>query len=390
MQFTKTFWKLYDAYEKHPRYIDSEGGTRSSKTYSALQLLILLAESDKTPTITSVVSETLPHLKRGAIRDFRTILGENFDDNAYNKTDGIYTFPNGSIIEFFSCDSSARVHGPGRDRLFINESQNVSYDVARQLFTRTRGLIILDYNPTHAFWAHEHIAPRPECIHVHSTYKDNPYLTPEQIYEIESNKLDANWWRVYGEGKVGNLDGLVYDFEQIDALPDREGLVEVLGMDFGFTNDPTTLIHVYADTKRKIAYIKEEIYKTRMLNSDIIEQMAFLDVKMRRVPIYADCAEPKSIAEIGNAGYNVHPCKKSGAASILEQIHFVRGWKLCVTKDSINTIKELRNYTWAKDKDGKSINTPIDKFNHALDALRYAIFTHFAVNAGTGKYVISF
>ena len=313
---------------------------------------------------------------------------KRWDDERWSKVDNIYTFDNGSILEFFSADSPAKVHGPARDYLFVNECQNVPYEVARQLFVRTRGMIVLDYNPTHSFWVHEKIRPRENCIHIHSTYKDNTFLTKEQVDEIESNKDDKNWWRVYGLGLTGQLEGVIYDFEQIDKMPEADGLKECYGMDFGFTNDPTAIVHVLADTGKKIAYLDEICYRTRMLNSDIIDEMRDKDVPLRSVPIYADCAEPKSIAEICNAGFNVIPCKKQ--KSIVEQIQFVKGYKLMVTKRSLNLINELRNYTWAKDKDGNDLNQPIDKYNHLADSLRYAIFSHLALNANYGNYSLTF
>lgn len=396
---SKVFDKTAQAYRRTSRYVSSCGGTRSGKTFSDLQLLIYLAYTDKTPTITSVVSETLPHLKRGAIRDFQNILGDAFDDAAWNKTDCVYEFPNGSIIEFFSADSPAKVHGPARDRLFINEAQNIPYETARQLFVRTKDKIIIDYNPTHQFWVMDRIESQDNCVTIHSTYVDNvdsitgrSFLTDNQIAEIESNKADKNWWRVYGEGKVGQLDGLIYEFEQIDLLPDNPDLVDVRGMDFGFTNDPTTLVHIKADTGRKILYVDEEIYRTRMLNRDIIAEMQAQGVPLRGTPIYADCAEPKSIAEIAQAGFNVKPCDKDAPVKsdkLKFQIQFLQGWTLKVTKRSVNLIHELRNYTWDKDRDGNPLNQPIDKFNHALDALRYAAYTHLAQRANKGNYNIS-
>lgn len=392
MYFTTTFHKVYDSYMADPRFIDCCGGARSSKTFSILQFLYLLSLGDKKPTITSVVSETMPHLKRGAIRDFKGILsGETqlWSEDNWSKSESIYTLPNGSIIEFFSCDQAGKVHGPARDRLFINEAQNVPYEVARQLFIRTRGLIIFDYNPTHSFWAHEKIAPRENCISIHSTYKDNTFLTPEQVAEIESNRNDRNWWRVYGEGLVGQLDGLIYDFEQIDSMPQEDNLIEIIGLDFGFSSDPTAIVRVKADTKRKVLYVEELCCNVGMLNSDIIERLERCDVPKRSVPIYADCAEPKSIAEIAKAGFNVKPSDKGApvrSEKLKFQIQWMQGWKLCVTKGSLNLIKELRNYTWDKDKDGNTLNFPIDKFNHLCDAMRYACFSHLAKNTGSGQY----
>lgn len=390
MKFTRVFWNIYDAWADHARYIDSEGGARSSKTTSALQFLVLLAKSDKTPTITSVVSETFPQLRRGAVRDFKEILGQAFDENTWNKSDCIYTFPNGSIIEFFSADQAGKVRGPKRHRLFVNEANRIDWETFLQLDIRTTDFVIIDYNPTHEFWAMTQILPRKECRFIHSTYKDNPFLPPEQIKAIEANRDNKNWWQVYGEGKVGTLEGTIYTFEQIDEMPEAGGLRECYGMDFGFSNDPTAIVHVLADTGRKIAYLDERCYRTQMLNSDIIDFLR-ADGVPRTVEIYADCAEPKSIAEIERAGFRLIPCDKDAPARSEKrvfQIQWVQGWKLMVTKTSLNLIKELRNYTWVKDGDGKATNRPIDGFDHLCDAFRYALWTKFA--DGEGDYVIGF
>lgn len=394
MRTTLTFSKLVQAWAAHPRYIDSGGGTRSGKTYAFLQLLSLVIPNDKTKTINSVVSETGPHLSRGAIRDFKAIMAEDgrWDDNAWNASHSIYTFPNGSILEFFSADQPGKVHGPARDRLFLNEANNIPFEVARQLIIRTKDIVAWDYNPTRVFWAHEHYQGRDNCITIHSTYNDNQFLSKEQVAEIESYKDDKNWWRVYGLGLVGELEGTIYDFEQIDEMPTASNLVDIYGMDFGFTNDPTALDHLRVDTARKIIYAEQLIYETALLNRDIVERMEALGVPKRSIPIYADCAEPKSIAEISRAGFNVKPCQKDApvrSEKMKFQIDFVKGYKLCVLKSSTDLIKELRNYTWAKDKDGNNLNVPIDKWNHALDALRYAVYTHLAQEYNHGKYNFS-
>lgn len=382
MEVTPVFRKMHDAWVQHPRFIDSAGGTRSGKTFAALQLLILLAQTDRKPTLTSVVSETLPHLKRGAIRDFRTLMGEAFSEEAYNRGDNVYTFSNGAQMEFFSADTPSKVHGPARDRLFINEAVNVDYDTARQLFVRTRELIILDYNPTHAFWVHEHIQPRESCVSIHSTYKDNPFLSAVQVEEIEAGRGDAYWWRVYGEGLVGQREGVIYDFKQIDRLPDAAGLTELYGLDFGFTNDPTACVRVLCDTRRKALYIDEVCYARGMLNAGIAEALRLAGVG-RTTPVYADCSEPRTIAEVSAYGFNVKPCYK--ATRKAEQVQQMRGWEWYIAKDAVNVIREARGYTWQTDRDGNSMNEPSPFNDHAMDAIRYAVFTHFNTG-GDGSY----
>lgn len=377
MRLTKVGRKTIAAWKQHPRYISSCGGTRSGKTFSILQTFIIAlveeVNNNRPATINSVVSESMPHLQRGAIRDFKQIMDTEglWEESRWNETQHTYTWANGSVLEFFSVDNAGKVHGSARDRLFINECQNIPYEIARQLFVRTRGQIICDYNPTHSFWLNEIVEARPNCITIHSTYKDNEFLTPEQVAEIEDNRSDRNWWQVYGEGKVGTLEGLIYEFTLCDSLPEKtemDHLVEIQGMDFGFTNDPTARVQVVADHRKKILWVRERCYRTHMQNRHIIEDLQD-DGVSNRTEIYADCAEPKSIADICDAGFNVIPCDKDAPTrsdKLKFQLQWMQGWQLNVTKDSIDLIKELRNYVWAKDRDGNTLNEPIDKFNHCF------------------------
>ena len=391
--FSRNFTdKHLPAWYEHPRYMESCGGARSGKTYSILQLLTLksVAEAaEKSPArVTSVVSETLPHLKRGAIRDFKDIMQSwgIWHDRSWNRTDNIYTFPNSGIIEFFSADSPGKVHGPARDRLFINEAQNIDYETARQLFVRTKDRIILDYNPVREFWVHEKLQGRPECVSIHSTYRDNNFLTPAQIAEIESNKNSTNWWRVYGEGMIGQAEGIIFDFMQIDRMPDAGGMIETYGLDFGFSNDPSVLVHILIHTGRKEIYADQIEYRTGMLNRDIIRTLDAYEIPKRSIPIFGDASEPKSIAEIAQAGYNCKPCYK--ATRKAEQIAFMQQYKMFITKRSVEGIKEIRNYCWAKDKDGRPLNEPQSICDHFMDALRYGVYPPFADFRKTGQYSI--
>ena len=185
--------KTADAFTDGKRYIVNEGGTRSGKTFAVLRLLYMIALTRK--VLISIVSETFPHLRKGAVRDFRQILQEMgvWNEKRWYESKHQYVFPNESIIEFFSVDSPDKVHGPSRDILFINEAQNISFDIARHLFVRTTKQIFIDFNPTHEFWAHTELKPDNDCAWVHSTYKDNPFLTANQVKEIERGKKNANW-----------------------------------------------------------------------------------------------------------------------------------------------------------------------------------------------------
>ena len=292
--------------------------------------------------------------------------------------------------------------------MFVNEANHIDYEIFRQLAVRTSSIIFIDYNPASVCWIQKKVECRSNCALIRSTYKDNPFLSAEQIAEIESNKDDVNWWKVYGQGLEGTLDGLIYEFEQIDAMPPKgadkpevektdeeryaDSLVELHGLDFGFTNDPTARVRILADPKRKHLYVQERCYKTHMQNRHIIEDLQS-DGVGRYTEIFADCAEPKSIKDIQDGGFNVIACDKDAPVKsdkLKFQLQWMQGWKLFVTKDSLNLIEELRNYTWAKNKDGETLNQPIDKFNHLLDAMRYAVWSKFGQNAGQGEYRVSF
>lgn len=388
MQLSGVFWKIYNAAEKSPRIISQRGGTRSGKTFSTLQFLwLLIPRADKAGDVTSVVSESLPHLKRGAIRDFESIVGKPLKMcDEWNQTELTWTFPNGAKLEFFSVDNPGKVQGPARKRLFENECNHISYEAHRQLAVRTTGLIILDYNPSGVFWAIEKVEPREDCICIKTTYLDNrEFLSAEQIAEIESNKEDVSWWKVYGLGEIGTLEGVIYDFDTIDEMPDNAGLLEVQGLDFGFSNSFTARVRLLVDERRKIIYAQERCYRRGMLNSDIVADLR-ADGVPAYVPIYADCAEPKSIEEINRGGFRVLPCVKTGEDKKVEQIQWLKGWKLLFTKDSLNLINEARTYTWLCDKDGNYLNYPIKKNDHLMDAMRYAAWTGVGLESGKGQY----
>ena len=333
--------------------------------------------------VISVVSETLPHLKKGAIRDFEKILqdegiisGALRDDPRWNATDHFFQFAQGTIIEFFSADSPGKVHGPSRDILFINEGQNIRWETANQLMIRTREFVIVDYNPTHEFWAHTELATDPRFKQIISTYKDNRFLTPAQVEDIERGKKNANWWRVYGLGLTGQLEGVIYQFEQIDRMPDNAGLVRIGGLDYGFTNSKTAGVDILADVRRKRLYLDEMFYGGGMHNFDIIAALNAHGFPKKGPRLYADCAEPKANSEIKLAGFNVWPSDKG--KEITYQISFIQGWEIYVTKTSTNIIHEFRNYLWDTDRDGNRLNHPIKEFDHAMDAFRYGVFGQLA------------
>ena len=394
MRTGKVFKWNKDAFLRRPRLIADKGGTRSSKTYSIIQMLVLIANVGKKRAI-DIVSESLPHLKRGAIKDIDDILrdaglkeGEAYD---INRSDHVYTFrATGTTISFFSADNWAKVKGSRRDILFINEANHIDYETYRQLAVRTTEMIIIDWNPDSEFWYEEHgLNTEPTTIEIKSTYKDNPFLTPAQIAEIERNKeRDPQWWRVYGEGEVGLPTGLIYTNHHIvDIIPDRvkRNAMHTRGLDFGFTNDPTALVDVYIDPTARAVWCEELLYRKGMDNNDIAKEMRSQGLNAN-VEIFADAAEPKSISEIHKYGFNVKPSFKNALAT---QISWLKGYDIYITQQSLNGIKEFRNYKWKTDKDGKALNEPIDLWNHFLDALRYATYTPImgkpALSGGTIK-----
>lgn len=348
-----------------------QGGTSASKTVSILMYLIDKAQRDKSKTLTSVVSESLPHLKRGALRDFKNIMQTHkyWKDDLWSETDKIYTFETGSQIEFFSADQPDKLRGGRRDRCFINEANNVPLDAFDQLEVRTKEFIFIDYNPVTEFWYHTDINGKREDVDfVVLTYKDNEGLSPEIIASIEARKNRANWWRVYGEGQLGVAEGRIYqDWQTIDDIP-HEARLERYGLDFGYTNDPTSIVAVY---RWNGAFIIDEIlYQKGKSNRQIADVL----LNLQQCLTVADSAEPKSIDELKEYGLEVLPANK-GAGSVNHGIQIVQDQRIFVTKRSLNVLKEYRNYLWITDKDGRIINTPESGYDHSMDAIRYAMET---------------
>lgn len=350
------------------------GGTRASKTISILVYLIACAQHDTAPTITSVVAESIPALKRGAIRDFKSIMQAHnyWDDNQWNQTDFIYTFETGSIIEFFSADQPDKLRGAGRDRLFINEANNVSFEAFDQLDVRTRQFVFLDWNPSHEFWYYTELkGNRDDLEEITLTYKDNEGLEPEVVANIESRKNRTGWWLVYGLGQLGEVEGRIYTgWAIIDEVPHAARL-ERYGVDFGYTNDPSAIVGCYYYDG---GYILDEVAYAKGLSNKQIADILLNQPK--RALAVADSAEPKSIDEIRLYGISIIPCEK-GKDSVRQGIQMVQEQQISVTKRSVNLIKEYRNYLWATDKDGNYIqpNEPEHEFSHSMDAIRYAMQT---------------
>ncbi len=346
-----------------------QGGTSASKTVSIVLFLINLAQSDRKPTLTSIMSESLPHLKRGAMRDFLLIMQEHkyFKDDRWNKSDFTYTFETGSKIEFFSIDQADKVRGARRDRGFLNECNNNTFAVFEQLEVRTKEFFICDWNPSSEFWFNDEIeGKRTDYEHLIITYKDNEALSPEIIASIEQRRNRKGWWQVYGLGLLGEVEGKIYrDWETIDEVP-HVARLERRGLDFGYTNDPTAIVDIYRFNGGFV--LDEKLYQTAMTNREIGNFVK----ELPNVLMIADSAEPKSIDELKLMGIQVLPATK-GQGSVNQGIQYVQDQRIYVTRGSTNLIREYRNYLWKVDKDGKVLNVPEGGLDHALDAVRYAI-----------------
>lgn len=380
METTKVFSDLLAAYvDPAVRIIVLRGGTRSSKTWSALQLCNTIAARSKKPRLISCVSETMPHLKRGAIRDFTNMLESEgvYNRSAWHDTDKIYSYSKGRV-EFFSADQASKVMGPSRQVLYMNECINMTFKVYQQLSARTTEKVILDYNPAFEFWVDSKILPRKDVRLIDSTYLDNDMLTASQISEIESNReIDPDWWKVYGEGKIGSSEGLVIkNWDIIADMPKGPFKKEYLGIDFGWSN-PTAIMHVALGERNEV-FIDQIAYKRGWDNPDIAQ--AIHDAGLSHLDAICDAAEPKSIKELKNAGIKA---VKTDNKDIKLGIRIMNRYKKHYTSRSLDSIDENRKYRYAKDKHDEYTDEPADKFNHAKDAERY-VFLNKLSNIGAG------
>ena len=370
------------AYRSTNRITCLQGGTRSSKTYSLCQLFIIRALQTTGKTFT-IVRKTLPACKGRVYRDFLNILKELeiYSEEYHNKSELSYTL-NNNLIEFISVDQPTKIRGRKRNYLWLNEANEFSYEDWTQLILRTTEQVYLDYNPSDPYsWIYEKVNTREDCTFIKSTYLANPFLDKETIIEIERLKdIDPDYWRVYGLGEIGTIQTMI--FRNFNLVDDMQGRLIGYGLDFGFTNSPTALVEVRLLDDS--LYIKELLYEKRLTNTDLANKLKEFGID-RQTEIVGDSAEPKSIEEIYRQGFNIKPAKKG--AGIHLGIDIMRRYKLNITKDSLNAIKEFRSYKWATDKNGDVLNTPVKVNDHLVDAVRYLCLNKLSINH-SGKYYI--
>jgi phage terminase large subunit len=383
IQATTVFQKNWEA---KTRFVVNIGGSRSTKTYSIIQLLIVKALESTEPLVISIVRKSLPSLRISVMRDFLDILKQLdlYNAEKHNKTENTYLL-NNTLIEFFSIDDAQKRRGTKRDILFVNEVNELTWEDFFQLNIRTTQQVFMDFNPSETFWYNDQIQNRDDVTIIHSTYKDNPYLNEEQVNEIERLQFtDKQYYQIYALGEFAGHVDLIYTYIPVDDIPTFGAKLVALGLDWGYSNDPTALLEVWI--WNDALYFNELLYERSLTNQDIINKLNELGVD-RYVEIIADSAEPKSIEEIRRAGFNIKPATK-GPDSVMNGIDILKRHRIHVTKQSTNIIKELNGYKWVTDKDGNKLNKPIDMFNHALDAARYVALNKITKSKAPATYNI--
>lgn len=372
LQATPLFVKNRDA---KTRVVVNEGGSRSSKTYSILEVFIADALESNEPKEFDIVRETFPALRSTAMKDFFDIIQNAgiYDESCYNKTTHTYVL-NGCNFNFYSVDEPQKIRGRKRHKVLMNEANEMSLETFRQLEMRTEEQLFLDYNPSEEeSWIYDHVLSRPDCTFIHSTYKDNPFLAHAIIDTIENYKTDdAEYWKIYGMGLRGKRQGLIFtNWDVVDSVP--SGMDDVLyGVDFGF-NDPKVLTRL--TRKGNDIWIEELLYRSEMMREDFIKEMKKLIPKEHwSQEIIAD-NEPETIEAIYRAGFNIHPADKE-SDSVLAGIEEVKSYALHITAGSVNVLKDFRNYKWKMDKNGHALDKPVHSFSHACDSVRYPVHTH--------------
>jgi phage terminase large subunit len=372
--------QFYDLINSKKRFKVHQGGTRSGKTFAACQYLTYLLTTSKEPLVISIIRKTLPALKGSVLRDFILILQQTglYFEGTHNKAENTFIYGQ-HTVEFLSVDEPQKIRGRKRNIAFLNEANELNIEDFRQINMRCTDFLILDFNPSDpVHWIYDEIIPREDCDTWITTYKDNKFLSKDLVFEIERMKeRDPDYWRVYGEGQKA-----VYSARQIfnnwnfipyDEFPEFDPAAEaVIGLDFGFSNDESAATLIFK--KNDKLFIHELLYKKGMTNSDLVEY--FKKLGYEDVLFYADAAEPKSIEQIKRDGLLIKPAIK-GQGSINAGISLLKEFDIYVSKESKNIIKEYNNYYWEELKDGTIVNKPKDKFNHAMDSIRYGVYSQY-------------
>ncbi len=349
----------------------NQGGTSSGKTYAIMQVLFCLA-CEKHKQVITVVGQDIPNLKAGVLRDALTIFNASDQLQAlvktYNRTDRVFEFHNGTILEFKSYNDAQDAKSGKRDYLFINEANGIEWPIYTELALRTKQKIFIDYNPNTEFWVHKQLIGQPGVELIISDHRHNPFLPQYTRDKIESLKqTDEQLWRVYARGLTGRINGLIFNNWHVCNEIPKDARPIAIGLDFGFTNDETGCLEVY--TQNGELWLNELIYETGLTNADISFKLAEYNIS-KNTEIIADSAEPKSIEELKRLGWRITGAKK-GADSVKHSIDILKRYKINVTRRSINLRKELERYKWREDKTGRAINEPVDACNHLVDPLRY-------------------
>ncbi len=378
LSYGYVFKKTLAAYQEKKKIIIHKGGTGSGKTYDLMIFLIFVVAMREKNRVITIVSESKPHLDIGVIRIMKQLMIQTgtFSTDDFNISSGRYTFKTGSIIEFFSADRIDKALGARRYLLYGNEINSLKFEVWDELARRSE-FVIGDFNPTSQFWLEKFIEYYGDVEVILSNFTNNPFLTEVERSRIERRvQIDPNFKRIHVDCEYGSYEGLVFTgFSVIEGMP--EGISRNYGLDWGFTNDPTALVEIAV--KDNNIYMNEKVYQTGLTNSDLVKLLMERGVLKYHDEIVADSAEPKSIEDLRRAGFKMIPCFK-GEDSIRKGIDFMKSHNLFVTKNSINLIRELRNYTWTMDNNGNATNKPSDTFNHAIDAARYAIMAKIIIN----------
>ena len=367
------------------KIVIEQGGTRSGKTYNIILWIIFEYCTRNNDKVITICRKSFPSLRATVLRDFMSILQANklYSERHHNKSNSEY-YLFGNLVEFISLDQPQKIRGRKRDLLFINEGNELFFEDWQQLVFRTQERIVLDFNPSDEYhWIYDKVIPREDCDFFKTTYLDNPFVEDSIIKEIERLRdTDEQYWQIYGLGERAASRSTIFKYTEVNIIPQEAELV-AYGMDFGYTNDPTTFVSVY--TQGLNLYIKEHLYKTQMTTQDI--NLFLKAEELLGKPIYADNAEPRLISELRKMGHNIAPSIK-GRDSINAGIDLLKRYKINVLSSSTNAISEFRNYKWKEDKAGMLINTPEDKHNHIIDSCRYATYSILS-SPNFGRYTIS-